>query len=225
MFPSTPPERVLFFFCSVSIPPPYTAASICPTPTVSGAFVSGAESVVAARHTGYSGLIQKNPLDLPATHLVGHSIDTGDAPPTPERRLRLSPEQDALILTEIRDMLAKGIIEPSYGRCGFPVVLVKKKDRSFRFRLDFRRLNAVTKRDEYPIHRIDETLQQVGATWFTTLDMCAGYWQVPIRERVRDKVAFTSTDGLFKFIRMPFGLCHNSLTFQWMMDSELRGVS
>ena len=175
---------------------------------------------------GFTGLVQKNPLDLPATHLVEHSIDTGDAPPTTERRLRLSPEQDAIILAEIRDMLAKGVIEPSHGPWGFPVVLVKKKDGAVRFCVDFRRLNAVTRRDVYPIPRIDETLEQLGgATWFTTLDLCAGYWQVPIRAQDRDKVAFTSKYGLYRFIRMPFGLCNAPSTFQRMMDSVLRGVS
>ncbi len=91
----------------------------------------------------------------------------------------MSHDQDEIIRQEIMTMLSGGIIEPGSGPWGFPVVLVKKKDGKIRFCVDFRRLNAVTVADVYPIPRIDEALDQMGAArWFTVCDLASGYWQV-----------------------------------------------
>ena len=98
-------------------------------------------------------------------------------------------------------MLRGGIIEPGKGPWGFPVVLVRKKDGQIRFCVDFRRLNAVTVADVYPIPRIDEALDQMGsARWFSVMDLANGNWQVEVVEEDRAKVAFTSRYGLYQFL-------------------------
>jgi hypothetical protein len=172
-------------------------------------------------------LTQVDAFVLPAAVMgVEHSINTGLAPPTQERRTRLSPAQDAIIRAEIIDLLRKDLIEPASGAWGFPVVIVKKKDGSARFCIDYRRLNAVTVRDVYPLPRIDETLEQLGgAKWFTTLDLSSGYWQIPMCPDDMDKTAFTSKYGLYRWRRMPMGLCNAPATFQRAMDAVLRGLT
>jgi len=79
-------------------------------------------------------------------------------------------------------------------------VLVKKKDSSIRFCVDFRKLNAITKKDSYPIPRIDDLLDHLaGNSWFSSLDLKSGYWQVRIRPEDREKTAFSIGKGLWQF--------------------------
>ena len=89
----------------------------------------------------------------------------------------------------------------------------------------YRKVNEVTRKDAYPIPRIDETLDTLtGATLFSTLDLRSGYWQVEVDLKDREKTAFCTPEGLFKFIVLPFGLCNAPATFQRLMDSVLAGL-
>ena len=124
----------------------------------------------------FSDVFSQGPHDLGRTDLVQHRIDTRDASPIrqPPRRLPLSKQKDAAETVE--DMEREGIIEPSNSPWASPIVLVKKKDGSTRFCVDYRKLNSVTRKDSYPLPRIDDTLEALsGATWFSTLDLKSGY--------------------------------------------------
>jgi len=163
----------------------------------------------------------------PATTLgVEHEIHTGDAPPIKVRPRRHAHEELKVIDGEVDEMLQGGVVERSHGAWGFPVVLVKKKDGTVRFCIDYRMLNDVTSKDVYPLPRIDETLENMhGAQRFSSLDLHAGYWQVPVALKDRDKTGFVTRKGLFRFVRMPFGLANAPGTFQRMMDAVLRGLT
>ncbi|GBM90048.1 Transposon Ty3-I Gag-Pol polyprotein, partial [Araneus ventricosus] len=158
--------------------------------------------------------------------MTQHRINTGDHPPIKQypRRLPLARKEEADHL--VKEMVDNGIIEESSGPWASPIVLVKKKDGSTRFCVDYRKLNEITKKDSYPLPRIDDTLDAFnGSQWFTTLDLKSGYWQIEIRPEDREKTAFTTGQGLWQFKVMPFGLCNAPATFERLMETVLRGLS
>ncbi|MHB1799638.1 MAG: reverse transcriptase family protein [Vulcanimicrobiaceae bacterium] len=171
----------------------------------------------------YSDLFKKN---LPGRiTAVEHRIELLNSTPIRSYPFRVSQTEKEQISKTIRELLDNGMIRESISPWAAPVVLAPKKDGSIRFCIDYRKLNAVTKKDVYPIPRIDDTLDKLGkAKYFTTLDMVSGYWHVHIREEDREKTAFISHVGLFEWTVMPFGLTNAPGTFQRVMDHVLAGL-
>lgn len=116
----------------------------------------------------------------------------------------------------LQEMQEKDVIQKSTSPWAAPIILVRKKDGTTRFCVDYRKLNEVTRKDVYPLPRIDATLDALtGTQW---LDLLSGYWQVEVAEEHRKKTAFCTIEGLFKFKVMPFGLCNAPAMFQRLMD-------
>ncbi|KAG3105916.1 hypothetical protein PI124_g13775 [Phytophthora idaei] len=117
-------------------------------------------------------------------------MDMGDAAPIMLKRRSQAQTEDNIVDETVAKMLQAGVIEEENGAWGFPVVLVRRKDGEVRFCVDYRVLIKVTKKDVYPLPRIDETLEALGgAVLFTTLDLKAGYWQIMVAPGDRDKTA------------------------------------
>ena len=131
-----------------------------------------------------------------------------------------------LINEELDAMLGAGIVEKSDSPWASPIVMVKKKDNSFRMCVDFRKLNAVTAKDSYPLPFVSATLDKLkGAKFLSTIDVKSAFWQVPISRDSRKYTAFTVPGrGLFQFTRMPFGLHNATATWQRLMDEVIGGL-
>lgn len=173
----------------------------------------------------YANVFTSSDAVIGKTGLVKHTINTGNEPPIRQRPRRIPVAREKEVETMIEDMVKNGVIEASSSPWCSPVVLVKKKDGSMRFCVDYRRLNEVTKKDSYPLPRIDDTLDTLtGMMWFITLNLKSGYWQVEIDPRDKEKTAFSTGKGLWQFKVMPFGLCNAPATFERLMKPVLAGL-
>ena len=158
--------------------------------------------------------------DLGFCDILRHDIDTGDARP-----IKQSPCRPPLAAKDaedeiLDDMLQTVVIELSTSSC---VCLVKKKDGTFRFCIDYRCVNTVSKTDAYPLPDIHDALDHLrGAKYFATFDLLSGYWQLGLTERAKERSAFCTRRGLFHFTRMPFGLCGAPGSFCRLMSIVLR---
>lgn len=159
---------------------------------------------------------------LGCTNLVEHEIIT-DATPIKQRYYPVSPVVQSHIDTELTKMLEQGVIEPSKSPWSSPVLLVPKKDGTYRFVVDYRQLNKVTKKDAYPIPFVSAILDRLrNAHFLSSIDIKSAYWQVPVKESSREYTAFTVPGrGLFHFKRMPFGLTNAPATWQRLLDNVL----
>ncbi|GFT58779.1 retrovirus-related Pol polyprotein from transposon 17.6 [Trichonephila clavipes] len=136
----------------------------------------------------FEDVFSRNSSDIGHTTVTQHRIDTADHPPIKQHPRRLPFAKQEEVGTLLREMQENDIIEPSSSPWASPVVLVRKKDGSTRFCVDYRKLNDVTKKDSYPLPRIDDTLDTLsGHKWFSTLDLRSGYWQVEIHPEDREK--------------------------------------
>ena len=173
----------------------------------------------------YKDAFALNDSQLGRTSILQHEIHTSGAPPIkiPPRRIpnALIPEVNSMI----ESMLKKDIIQPSSSPWSAPVVLVKKKNGDLRLCVDYRKLNEVTRRDAFPLPRIDDLFDALaGARFFSTLDLASGYWQVEVKKEDRPKTAFSVPCGLYEFQTMPFGLVNAPATFQRVMQKALQDL-
>ncbi len=159
------------------------------------------------------------------TNLVQHHIDLLEGRVISVKPYRYSLVKRSIIEREVKAMLAARIIEPSNSPWSFPVVLVRKKDGGWRFCGDYRKLNAITKKDVYTLPRIDDLLDSLRERqYFTLIDLRSSFWQIEVAPEDREKTAFTTHLGTFQFVRMPFGLTNAPATSQRLMDKLQGGL-
>jgi hypothetical protein len=155
-----------------------------------------------------------------------HRIDRGTNAPVKQRTFRMSAEAHKVVQIECQKMLELGVIRESKSPWFSPVVLVTKKNGDVRFCVDYRRLNALTTKDSYPLPNIFDTLGALGGCqYFCTMDLASGFWQIPMAEEDKCKTSFATRDGLYEFNTMPFGLCNAPASFERIMEIVLMGLN
>lgn len=162
--------------------------------------LDGAEQQqAAALLRKYHSLFAKDETDLGCTNLIQHEIPLLDDTPVRQPYRCILPSQYDIVRAHIKQLLDSQIIRESSSPYASPIVLVQKKDGGIRLCVDYCRLNAKTRKDAFPLPRIEESLDGLaGAKWFSTLDLASGYNQVEVAEKDKAKTAFCTPFGLFE---------------------------
>ena len=161
--------------------------------------------------------------DIRCTDTAEHVIELLDTEPFKEQFRCIAPPLEEEVQEHIQEMLDGGTICPSQSPWCNAVVLVCKKDGGLRSCIDFCRLNSQTKKDAYPLLRMQETMESmVGAQFFSTMDLKSGFWQVKMAKDSQQYTAFmVGSMGVYEFLRMPYGLCNAPATFQRLIQNCL----
>lgn len=151
-----------------------------------------------------------------------HILDLMTDKPIRVPRRRMGPVREEEMVRQVLKLEEQGICERIRSPYYAPALLIKKKDNSWRFCVDYSALNKVTRHDSYPIPHIDIVLGKLkGCNYFSVFDLASGFWQIPIRQEDKEKIAFGTPIGIFTWNVMPFGLSGAPATFQRIMDDVL----
>ena len=174
----------------------------------------------------YQDVFARDEFDLGNFSEIEHTIDVQGARPV-KQRIRRTPvcfagEEAA----HLEKMLKAGVIQESTSEWAAAPVLIRKRDGTVRWCIDYRALNELTVKDNFPLPLVDDCLDTLsGNMWFSKLDANSAYWQVKIKEEDRKKTAFTTKYGLFEHVRMGFGLCNGPATYARVINFVPRGLN
>lgn len=165
--------------------------------------------------------------DIPSqTSVIAHDIVLTNPALIKQHAYRVNPTKREIMKKEVDYLLQNGFAVPSFSSWSSPCLLDTKSDGSPRFCTDFRKVNAVTVPDAYPLPLIDDCIDEIGpANFVSKLDMLKGYWQVPLTAHASEVSAFVTPDGFYQYTVMLFGLCNAPATFQRLVSKVLEGVS
>lgn len=176
----------------------------------------------------YVDIFGQGDSDVGVTDLGMMEIHLTTNKPVSRRPYRLSHSENEKVRQKIKELLDKNIIKESNSQYASPIIAVPKKNGEIRLCVDYRELNKITVKDKYPLPLIEEQLDKLaGKRYFTSLDLVAGFHQIPIHPNSTHITAFVTPDGLYEYLRVPMGLCNSPAVFQRAINKmlgELRGV-
>ncbi len=158
--------------------------------------------------------------DVPkSTSVLAHDVDVGSTSPIRQHPYRVNTKKRELMKSEVDYLLKHDMAKRSHSAWSSPCILVPKPDGTSRLCTDYRRVNAVTVPDSYPLPRIEDCIDRIGSAVFVSkLDLLKGYWQVPLTLRASDISAFVTPDNFVQYTVMPFGMCNAPATFQRLVN-------
>ncbi len=164
--------------------------------------------------------------DVPSrTNVIQHDVDVGSAVPIKQHAYRCPVGKRELMKKEVTYLLENGLAKPSSSSWSSPCLLTPKSDGTPRFCTDFRKVNAVTVPDSFPLPRMEDCIDSIGsAVFITKLDLLKGYWQVPLTDKASDISAFVTPDHFLQYTVMAFGMRNAPATFQRLMNIVLGDV-
>lgn len=180
--------------------------------------------------TEFKHIFSWDPTKLGRTDRVEFDIDTGDHPPIRMQQFNHPEKIHRDIKSHVDKLLAQGIVRPIRGSWSSPCFFVPKKDddgnlTSQRFTVDYRSLNRITKKIQWPQTRIDDIFQSLrGKKYFTSLDFTSGYYQVPMTPEAQEKATFVTREGTFAPTVLPFGVSNGPARFAELLDEVLSGL-
>ncbi len=159
------------------------------------------------------------------TTILKHDIDVGNAVSVKQHAYRVNALKHAVMKTEVEYLLKNGLAKQSCSPWSSPCLLVTKSDGSARFCTDYRKINALTVPDCFPLPRMEDCVDTLGPARFVSkLDLLKGYWQVPLTSRASDISAFVTPDDFMQYCVMAFGMRNAPATFQRLINLVLTGV-
>lgn len=182
-----------------------------------------------SRGKDVQGLIHSYPAlfsDVPScTNVLCHDIDVGEHAAIKQHPYRVNPTKRSVMKSEVDYLVENGLAVPSFSAWSSPCSLVLKPDGTFRFCTDYRKVNAITKPDSFPLPRMEDCVDKVGSASFVSkLDLLKGYWQVPLTPRAAEISAFVTPNNFMNYSVMAFGLRNAPATVQRLMNRVLAGV-
>ena len=173
----------------------------------------------------YGGLFAEHEGDFGETDLIEHEIDTGDNKPVKQKQRPMNPPQADDFRKQWKIWMDADIIEEASSPWNSRLLAVPKKNGKTRYVVDYRMVNAATKKDSYPLPNIDESLSRMGhAKVFSTMDGAGAYHVVRVKPEDREKTAFSCEFGQYQFKRLPFGLCNAPSTYARLLQRVLQGL-
>ena len=184
------------------------------------------QAELGAQLNKYRDCFAKDSSELGLTDCIEHEIDVGNDAPVKVKQRRIPYAERKTHSKHIKNMLQTRVVRPSVSPYSSPGMLVTKTgEPDGRYVIDYRQLNKCTKKQVFPVPLISDLFECFSnKKYMSTLDAMSAYWQVPMKESNIEKTAFSSVDGHFEFLRMPYGLSNSGATFQRMINKVLAGL-